>query len=295
MKKILAALCLAFCYAPKMTITQLSGKLCELSEELTNLISEHIPPDMQLKPGTFLPPELSQMLHGHGLRGTFIIDHSAKESLELQQILVPLNIEPDSRNKNLFDVSNPDIQNGQQFRLRFEPYAHDFPGLSDDEVDKLDEHEFFQLRRPYGFKLSYSVKSPIQPEHIIHECPIKFYWESQTKTAEEYWSPGMVRGNLVKLFCSESLDTLPLIIKIPYPYWLAKLPDPITIKCNLQTKPDHFGNFVDTIDAVISELKKIAEKLVPSVVSPHPDAIFEQLSDALAQIPHGDLHIHLIH
>jgi hypothetical protein len=289
MKKILAVLWLAFSYAPQIKITRLSGELYKLSQESTKLISEHIPPDMQLKPGTFLPPELSQMLHGHGLRGTFIIDHSANESLELQQILVPLNIEQDQRGQNLFDVSHPDIKNAEQFGLRFKPHNYYFPGLKDDEVDKLGAHEFLKLRRPYGFNLSYDARSPIRSER-----PIKFYWASDTQTAEEYWSPGMVKDNLDELFRSKSLDTLPLIIEIPYQYWIGKFPGPITIKSNLQTEPDHFGNFVDTIDAVTSELKKIAEKLEdPSFVSPNPDEILKQLSHALENVPHGDLHIHI--
>jgi hypothetical protein len=290
MKKIIAVLWLAFSYAPQIKITRLSGEPSKLSKESTSLISEHIPPDMQLKPGTFLPPELSQMLHRHGLRGTFIIDHSANESLELQQILVPLNIQQDQGDENLFYVSHPDIKNAQQFRLRFNPYDYYFPGLNNDEVDKLGAHEFLKLRRPYGFNLSYDARSPIRSER-----PIKFYWESGTQTAEEYWSPGMVKDNLDELFRSKSLDTLPLIIEIPYQCWVGAFPGPITIKSNLQTEPDHFGNFVDTIDAVTSELKKIAEKLEdPSNMSPHPDAIFKQLSDALDQIPHGDLKLVLI-
>ena len=299
MKKILAVLWLAFSYAPQIKITRLSGELYKLSKESTKLISEHIPPDMQLKPGTFLPPELSQMLHGHGLRGTFIIDHSANESLELQQILVPLNIEQDQGDENLFYVSHPDIKNAQQFKLRFNPYDSHVPGSNDDDVDKLGrrkdklgKREFlklFKLLCPYGFKLSYDARSPIRSER-----PIKFYWASDTQTAEEYWSPGMVKDNLDELFRSKSLDTLPLIIEIPYQYWFGKFPEPITIKSNLQTEPDHFGNFVDTIDAVTSELKKIAEKLEdPSFVSPKPDEILKQLSHALENVPHGDLYIHI--
>lgn len=258
-----------------------------------------------LKPGTLLPQ--IDVLHEHGFRQKFmIIDYSASEErLELQTILTCLDIEQDQGNENLFCVSHPDIKNGQQFRLRFEPYGSDehVPGLSDDELEKLLK-KLNRLERsklmdklesdPYGFKLSYIATSPMQPEHMP-VCPIRFYWESETNTAAEDWSQGMVKDNLAKLFCSEILGTLPLSIEIPYPYWLQKLPGPLTIKSNLKTKPDHFRNFVNTIDPIISELKKMAEKLKdPSNGASEPNKILEQLSDALDKVPHGYIEIKLI-